>query len=710
TGLVPNETEEITNCPENTEKTVFTEPKIVNLSQRDLNSDEIKLLEHGLKFTPTPKSDKVDVVKDTEEFCRKLRLKEFFQNKTDDDISLVKNRKGFRPPPNRDKHLEDYISCLKKAAHSNMADKKDNQFYKKLEQNTDRQTMLKIKKLTKKYQGNLTKNEIEYLTDFEVKTSHFYGLPKIHKCKEIQENVKKCNSTYIKLPRPNDLKLRPIIAGPASSTQRLSNLLDIILKPLCTKVTSYVRDDMDFLNYIPQTVPRETLLVSFDVTSLYTNITHELGIEAIKYWLDKYPEEIDHRFPANFILEGLRIVLENNNFLFDDENYLQIKGTAMGTKVAPTYACLVMGFLEEKLYNILPETFDLEFTQYIKENWKRYLDDCFIFWTKSEEDLTKFHSVINELHDSINFTSDMNRNSLPFLDILLTKNGEDISTDLFCKETDTHQYLDFRSCHPSHTKRNIPYNMARRICTIVTDSSLRLKRLQELKQHLTRQNYPMNLIEDGINRAKDIPLTQLRNIRHPEENDEKIIPFVITHNPRNHNILNSAKRFFPILEQSENMKNLLDKSSIINSRRQAPNLKRILTKAKFSSSNQSVVRKCSDPRCGTCDFIQEGEQITLKNGKVLKPNTSMNCKSSNLIYCAICPTCGEYYIGQTNQLNARVRVHKQHIRDETVRCTPCSEHFAECGKGKFKIFPFYKMWTSDEIARVTKRGLSYKTF
>ncbi|XP_062579154.1 uncharacterized protein LOC134241086 [Saccostrea cucullata] len=467
---------------------------------------------------------------------------------------------------------------------------------------------------------------------------------------------------------------------------------------------------MDFLNYIPQTVPRETLLVSFDVTSLYTNITHELGIEAIKYWLDKYPEEIDDRFPANFILEGLRIVLENNNFQFDDENYLQIKGTAMGTKVAPTYACLVMGFLEEKLYNILPETFDLEFTQYIKENWKRYLDDCFIFWTKSEEDLTKFHSVINELHDSINFTSDMNRNSLPFLDILLIKNGEDISTDLFCKETDTHQYLDFRSCHPSHTKRNIPYNMARRICTIVTDSSLRLKRLQELKQHLTRQNYPMNLIEDGINRAKDIPITQLRNIRHPEENDEENIPFVITHNPRNHNILNSAKRFFPILEQSENMKNLLDKSSIINSRRQAPNLKRILTKAKFSSSNQSVVRKCSDPRCGTCDFIQEGEQITLKNGKVLKPNTSMNCKSSNLIYCAICPTCGEYYIGQTNQLNARVRVHKQHIRDETVRCTPCSEHFAECGKGKFKIFPFYKMWTSDEIARVTKEDYFIRLF
>ena len=30
----------------------------------------------------------------------------------------------------------------------------------------------------------------------------------------------------------------------------------------------------------------------------------------------------------------------------------------MGTKVAPTYANLVMGFFEEKLYNELPGIFD----------------------------------------------------------------------------------------------------------------------------------------------------------------------------------------------------------------------------------------------------------------------------------------------------------------------------------------------------------------
>lgn len=59
----------------------------------------------------------------------------------------------------------------------------DRQFYTKLEQYEDRRTMLKIKKkLSSKYQENLTNNKMEYLTNFEVKSSIFNGLPKIYKC------------------------------------------------------------------------------------------------------------------------------------------------------------------------------------------------------------------------------------------------------------------------------------------------------------------------------------------------------------------------------------------------------------------------------------------------------------------------------------------------------------------------------------------------
>ena len=586
----------------------------------------------------------------------------------------------------------------------------DQSFSKKLPQNEDKKTMSQIGKLIRNHGQNLTKNEIDYLTNFEVRTSNFYGLPKIHKSKEIQENIRNCKNTHIKIPKPEDLKLRPIIAGPSSSTQRLSNLLDILLKPLCKKVPSFIRDDMDFLNYIPDRVPLNTILVSFDVTSLYTNIPHDLGIQAVTFWLEKYQAEIPTRFPPDFIVSGLKLVLENNHFYFNDNFYLQIKGTAMGTKVAPTYATLVMGYLEEKLYNELPFLFDVNFATYIKENWKRCLDDCFIFWTKSEEELQTFHSTINSIHQSIKFTIESSTTHLPFLGILIIKEEEKIKTDLYCKPTDTHQYLSFNSCHPSHTKRNIPFNLARRICTIVSENDTKKKRLYELKIFLKRQHYPEGLIDSAIRKALDIPINELRNTRDKDENNGENIPFVITHNLRNHNILSSAKRFFPILEQSPNMKNLVKESNIINSRRQAPNLKRLLTRAKYEESSTSCVHKCGDPRCGTCEIIEEGSTKILKSGQILRANDRMNCKSQNLIYCATCPTCKEFYIGQTGRLIDRVRVHKQQIRDPSIRNTPCSKHFVECGRGKFTIFPFYKMKNDDENFRRAKEDYFIELF
>lgn len=54
----------------------------------------------------------------------------------------------------------------------------------------------------------------------------------------------------------------------------------------------------------------------------------------------------------------------------------------METKVAPTYATLVMGYLENTLFERTSEVFDAELSTYIGTNRKR----CFIFWTKGEDE------------------------------------------------------------------------------------------------------------------------------------------------------------------------------------------------------------------------------------------------------------------------------------------------------------------------------------
>ena len=94
------------------------------------------------------------------------------------------------------------------------------------------------------------------------------------------------------------------------------------------------------------TIPENTTLVTMDVTSLYTNIPHDDGIAACrKRWEQRTVQEP----PTECLVEMLTLVLKNNNFTFDGSHYLQINGTAMGTKMAPSYANIFMGDLAELL-------------------------------------------------------------------------------------------------------------------------------------------------------------------------------------------------------------------------------------------------------------------------------------------------------------------------------------------------------------------------
>ena len=111
------------------------------------------------------------------------------------------------------------------------------------------------------------------------------------------------------------------------------------------------------MNHLPLEVPENALLVSFDVQSLYSNIPHKLGIEAITYWLTKFSDDSPIRFPKEFILEGINFILNNKTFHFNGNYFRQTKGTAMGTKFAPVYATLVMGYLEETLYEKIKNPF-----------------------------------------------------------------------------------------------------------------------------------------------------------------------------------------------------------------------------------------------------------------------------------------------------------------------------------------------------------------
>ena len=742
----------------------MAKPKVINTTSKTLNEyGKHVLLLYGLKFTPVPKTNLIELRTDLRKFCRKLRLIEFFADKPNSkDDSIVKPESKFSPNRNRDIILDTYIDFLLKypleekteeiKKKPNNLNKKewdglqminndkdlvikqsdkggacvvmdadfylskmleilsDGNTYKLLGQNIDNKVFKNIEKLTNEHSDELTKHEIGFLTNPNYKTSQLYGLPKVHKSKLINHKLKSSTSEYLEITQPHDLSFRPIIAGPACVTSKLSEFLDLILKPYLSFIQSYVRDDIDFLDKIQRNVTASEALLTFDVVSMYTNIHNQLGKEAISYWVDNYPNELKRNISKNFIIKALSIVLEWNTFEFDGKSFLQLQGTAMGTKVAPTYATLVMGYLEIKLYEKIAEKYGINTRTNFIGKWRRYLDDCFIIWDTNIDTPKNLLTILQTLHKSIKFTMEESTNSISFLDIKVIIENNKIVTDLYQKPTDSQQYVHFKSCHPPHTKRNIPFNLARRTCTIVEENKSRDDKLGNLKIVLLKQGYPKSLIENSIEKAKNIPLEELR---HPKEKQSAKEPlaFVSTHNPRNPDMFKIIKETISLLDASPKMKKALAKYKLINSKRQPKNLKQMLTRAKFIANQANPINdvdsfkvtKCQNKRCGTCPLLLETSTIKFKNtDEIFNIKTKMDCSIKDTIYLIKCAGCDKEYIGETSDLRSRVRVHKQQISDPRLRHLYVSHHIAHCSINHpipFTITPFFSVNRNDRIYR-----------
>ena len=75
---------------------------------------------------------------------------------------------------------------------------------------------------------------------------------------------------------------RPIIFGCDGPTERISSFVDTLQQPISKIQKSYLQDTTDFIDSIENTeVKKRTFLALMDVTSLYTNIPQNEGIEIV---------------------------------------------------------------------------------------------------------------------------------------------------------------------------------------------------------------------------------------------------------------------------------------------------------------------------------------------------------------------------------------------------------------------------------------------
>ena len=328
-----------------------------------------------MKFTPTPQSNSIQLTCDLKTLAHKLSLTEYFDDHNVTTIdqkneSLVQGKSMFYPPRNRNKELETHISFInnidianEKSNKSNFSPKEwaelrnlmnqsnivvkeadkggavtvlskhhyramiyehlsNQNTYQKLDKNLDPTIMKNLKKLLNKHKSIFPVKEFKYLNEADYSTSNFYRLPKIHKSQLITNAIKEQNSEVVSINEPQDLKVRPIVGGPKCPTRKLSELIDALLKPFLKHVKSYIRDSIDFLNKCDRNTDRNTVTETFDVVGLYINIPHTFGMDAVRYFLLKYKEDIHPRFNIPFILESIDFILKNNTCVFDNEYFL----------------------------------------------------------------------------------------------------------------------------------------------------------------------------------------------------------------------------------------------------------------------------------------------------------------------------------------------------------------------------------------------------
>ena len=114
--------------------------------------------------------------------------------------------------------------------------------------------------------------------------------------------------TITKIHKPT-ITGRPIISGCDGPTERISFFVDTLLQPISKIQKSYLQDTTDFINVIENTkVKKRTFLVSMDVTSLYTNIPQNEGIEIVckayeNFYKDNppIPEKVKNSSPKKLL-------------------------------------------------------------------------------------------------------------------------------------------------------------------------------------------------------------------------------------------------------------------------------------------------------------------------------------------------------------------------------------------------------------------------
>jgi hypothetical protein len=233
-----------------------------------------------------------------------------------------------------------------------------------------------------------------------------------------------------------------------------------------------LENSFSLLSQIKNAKPNaRSFLVSFDVCSLYTNIDPKLLTDLL------------FKETGSKVLTAMaRFINKHNYFQYADLVYLQSFGIAMGTNAAPTLANFYLHKLIDSVVNDHPSS------QY----YARYIDDLFLLWAGSLDELHALHDLLNTVNPTLKFTMEYNQGQINFLDVKLILQDTRIHFHTFQKSLNKYAYITKSSCHPLATIKGF-----------IKGELIRYSRLSSSKMYFnySKEQFRSRLLKRGYSNA-----------------------------------------------------------------------------------------------------------------------------------------------------------------------------------------------------------------
>lgn len=397
----------------------------------------------------------------------------------------------------------------------------------------------------------------------------FHILPKIHK---------------------KPIKGRPIAGAVKWITTYPSALLSHALRPHASQCKAVLRDSKSLIPMLESLkIPANTRLVTFDIVALYPNMDTELTISIIDTLNLPMEERVNLR-------ETTRFILENNFVEFDGLIYHQINGMPMGTNAAVELANL---FGDRYIDNNPTISSILTKSSLL---YKRYIDDLFLIWTGTQNELETLLNALNSIHPRLKFTINHSRESLAFLDLLIRIENETITVSTFQKALNKYLYIPFNSNHPYAAKRGFIKGELIRYARNSTTMEGFMESRALFRQRLINRGYPSFFINDCFKTIKyrDRPLFLKDKERDIDETTKQIyLKIVYCQTTRD---LKIGRILHQHIDRINNDPDIKSRVKPIVCFKRSRNLQDLLTTSRFGSQLNEQKRKRNDSNSETARY------------------------------------------------------------------------------------------------------------